>query len=405
MGRKSRPTAPAFDRPPHLGGAKLIYQRGSGAKLPQYSPNLPSRRDKLSAPAVDHGMTYEEIEKQWKAGKADPVYLFYGEEEFLRSELLHQAPDIFVPDEGTRSFNFDLLYGAETNLQTVLSLAQSYPVMSERRLIIVKEADKILKAKPATSGKGKSKGRVSEDILGGYLANPQPETVLILDMIKMGPRNQSPYKELAAKTTTVEFAVLKDPAVINWLQKRVKRSHKQINEKAARLMVGHLGTSLRLHANELEKLIPYLGERTEITEEDVETVVGASRSYNVFELTKAIGNGQKALSTEIALRMMQQDKDARHLLFVMISRYMEQLIVTQEMLMKGEKEPAIAEAIGLHGGAAFFAKEFVAAAKRYRRDRLDHALRSIVRSEADTRRVQIDDKLIVQQLIANVLPA
>lgn len=349
-------------------------------------------------------MTFEEIEKHWKAGKAKPVYLFYGEEEFLRSELLHTAPDLFVPDEGTRSFNFDLLYGAETTLQNVLSIAQSYPVMAERRLVIVREADKIMKAKAASTSKSKKAAR-TEDLLGSYLSSPQPETVLIFDMIKMGPKNQLPWKDLAAKAEVIEFPTLKEPALVDWLRQRAKKHKKSLSDQAARLMVGHLGTSLRTHANELDKLITYTAERAEITEQDVEQVVGVSRSYNVFELTKAIGAGDKAKCTEIVIRMLAQDKDQRQLLFVMIARYLEQLIITQEMLVKGEKEPAIAEAIELRGGAAYFVREFITAAKRYRRERLDHALRSIVEAESTTRRVQLDDVLVFERLLTQIMPA
>jgi DNA polymerase III subunit delta len=349
-------------------------------------------------------MTFEEVEKNWKAGKAKPVYVFHGEEEFLRSELLHTAPALFVPDEGTRSFNFDLLYGAETNLQNVLSLAQSYPVMADRRLLIVREADKIMKAKTAAAAKSK-KGAKSEDLLANYLASPQPETVLIFDMTKMGPKNTNPWKELAAKTEVVEFPIMKEPQIADWLKARAKKFQKQLTDQAARLIVGHLGTSLRTHSNELEKLITYVGERVEINEKDVEEVVGVSRSYNVFELTKAIGTGDKAKCAEIILRMLAHDKDQRQLLFVMIARYFEQLIITQEMLMKGEKEPAIAEAIELRGGAAYFVREFIQAAKRYRRDRLDHAMRSIVEAESTTRRVQLDDALIFERLLTQIMPA
>lgn len=349
-------------------------------------------------------MTFEEVEKNWKAGKAKPVYVFHGEEEFLRSELLQIAPALFVPDEGTRSFNFDLLYGAETNLQNVLSIAQSYPVMADRRLLIVREADKIMKAKASASTKSK-KGAKSEDLISNYLASPQPETVLIFDMIKMGPKNTNPWKELAAKAEVIEFPIMKEPAIVEWLKSRAKKHQKQLTDQAARLMVGHLGTSLRTHANELEKLMTYVGERNEINEKDVEEVVGVSRSFNVFELTKAIGTGDKARCAEIILRMLAHDKDQRQLLFVMIARYFEQLIITQEMLIKGEKEPAIAEAIELRGGAAYFVREFIQAAKRYRRERLDHAMRSIVEAESTTRRVQLDDALIFERLLTQIMPA
>src|SRR6266542_1998034 len=96
-------------------------------------------------------MTFEEVEKSWRAGKPHPVYVFHGEEEFLRSELIHLASELFLPEEGTRSFNFDLLYGPETSMMDVITIAQGYPMMADRRLVIAREAERILRAKPAVA--------------------------------------------------------------------------------------------------------------------------------------------------------------------------------------------------------------------------------------------------------------
>jgi DNA polymerase-3 subunit delta len=151
-------------------------------------------------------MTYEDIEKAWSKGQAEPVYVFFGEEDFLRSELVHVLVDQFLPDEGTRSFNYDLLYGGDVQLRDVLSMAQSYPVMADRRVVIVREAEKLLKTKVAgTKSSGKNK-QMQEDPLIAYLKNPNKETILLFDMLKMGPRNQSPFKELAAKEAMYQRA-------------------------------------------------------------------------------------------------------------------------------------------------------------------------------------------------------
>ncbi len=87
-----------------------------------------------------------DILKQWKSGPSRSVWVLHGEEEFLRSELLAAAPEIFVPDEATRSFNCDILYGAETSLDQVLTIARSYPMMAERRLVIVRDAERMAAA-------------------------------------------------------------------------------------------------------------------------------------------------------------------------------------------------------------------------------------------------------------------
>jgi DNA polymerase-3 subunit delta len=350
-------------------------------------------------------MTYEDIEKAWSKGQAEPVYVFFGEEDFLRSELVHVLVDQFLPDEGTRSFNYDLLYGGDVQLRDVLSMAQSYPVMADRRVVIVREAEKLLKTKVAgTKSSGKNK-QMQEDPLIAYLKNPNKETILLFDMLKMGPRNQSPFKELAAKAVNVEFAPMKEAAVSQWIRARAKKLGSNVSESAARLMIAHLGTSLRVHANELEKLQSFTSGSKEITESDVENVVGVSREFNVFELQKAIGAGQKSAAVRIALGILSAGGDQKQFLFVMLARYVEQLIVARELTARGEGERAIADALELRGGAAFFVKDYISAAKRYSRERLDKAMRSIIETEQRTRRVKLDDALVVESLILDLMPA
>jgi DNA polymerase-3 subunit delta len=352
-------------------------------------------------------MGFDEVEKDWKNGKSKPIYVFFGEEEFLRSELTHAAPDIFLPEEGTRAFNYDLLYGSETSLRDVVSMASGYPVMADRRLIIVRDAEKILKTKAASSAPAKRKSKSDkslEDPLIGYLKNPSPETTLIFDMLKMGPRNQSPFKELAEYATLVEFPAMKEAAVISWLVARTKKMGKTLSESSARLMVAHLGTSLRIHSNELEKLVTFTGGSKQITEEDVERVVGVSREFNIFELQKAIGSGARKTAIDIALQIIGHDKDQRQYLLVMLARYMEQLMIANEMMAKRESEKAIAEALELRGGAAYFVKDYMSSARRYTRARLDNAMQAFVRAEIATRKSKVDDALLFETLLIDLVP-
>lgn len=350
-------------------------------------------------------MTSDAIEKAWRKGKPAPVYVFHGEEEFLRSELLHSAAEILVPDEATRSFNFDLLYGAETSLSQAISLAQGYPMMADRRVVIVREAEKVLKPKPAaTATASRKKKSNSDDPLLTYLEHPNPDCVLIFDAQKFGPKNQSPYRDLVAKAEVIEFPVLREADVIEWLRGRARSMGRSLSEGAARLLVGHLGTSLRAHANELDKLVTYTWGRDAIRDEDVEQVVGASREHNVFELTKAIGQGNRKLAMTIALRIFAADKGQIHLMFVMLSRYIEQLTIARELAVKGQGEREIADALELKGGAVFYVKDTIAAARKYSRERLDAAMQSILTAEESTRRTGANHELIMETMIVGLMP-
>jgi DNA polymerase-3 subunit delta len=346
----------------------------------------------------------ENVLKAWRAGKAAPVYVFHGEEDFLRSELLHAAPALLVPDEATRSFNFDQLYGSDTTLPDVITMASGYPMMAERRVVIVREAERILRPKPAGQPAARGKKKAGGDPLLSYLEHPNQDCVLIFDMEKFGARNQSPFKELAAKAEVVEFPVLKDAEAVEWVRARAASQKLKLGAEAARLMVAQLGIGLGTLASELEKLATYAGEREEITAKDVEAMTGASRERSVFELTKAIGTANREMAATILLRILRTGKDQRTFVLIMLARHFEQLTIAHELAAKRESEHAIAEALGLHGGAAYFVKDTIAAARRYSRERLDAATSAIVQAEEMSRRGHTNDELLMEMLLLKLMP-
>jgi DNA polymerase-3 subunit delta len=347
--------------------------------------------------------TIQQTEKAWKAGKPDAIYLFYGEEEFLRADMLGRALDAFIPDISLRSFNYDQLSGNDHKITDVINCAKNYPVMAEMRVVICREAEKIFAVRKGEKVGPKDEGKF--DVLYNYLEDPNRNTLLIFDLDKPGNKTHYPWKSLFTKMTPVEFPALKEPAAIEWITQRATKSGRTLETKAGQALVAHLGTDLRTLASELEKLISYVGESTLIKASDVEGVVGFSPSDNVFELTKVIGSGSKARAAEMALRILAADKSARYPMFAILSKYLEQLIITRDMSDRRESDNAIAQALGLYGGGAYYVKDYVTAARRYASPKkLDDALKALVRAEFDTRRAKIDDSLLVERLIAEITP-
>lgn len=342
-------------------------------------------------------MTYAALKADWKKGKAVPVYLFHGEEEFLRREALDLALETFVPDVATRSFNYDVFYGAESKVTDVLGCCASFPVMAERRLVIVRDADKLFKSR--------SKEEKNDDPFRAYLAKPNFDTVLILETTKPGAKNTHPWKDLFAKAETVEFALLSDAITARWLVDRAGHYGKKLDDEAAMLLVSFTGTDLTGLAGELEKLAAFVGEdRERIGSEDVKEIVGKSKSFNVFEFTKAIGSGNREQATSIALRLFADDSRAWYQTIPMVARYFEQLSVAREMIDSRSDAKAIAEALGLYGGAAYFANEYMNAARRYTPKKLDAAHKAILRIERESRISRPDERLLIQMMLSEIMP-
>lgn len=347
--------------------------------------------------------TLQQIEKSWRAGKADAVYIFYGAEEFQRADMLLRAIETFIPDPSLRSFNYDQLSGDDHKIPEVINCAKNYPVMAEMRVVIIRQAEKILKPRKGEKVGPKDESRF--DPLYAYLEDPNRNTLLIFNLDSFGNKTHYPWKILFANTTTLEFPSLTQPAAKEWVTSRAEKSGRDLELKAAELLVAHLGTDLRTLASELEKLITSVGDNPSIKAADVEATIGVSPTYNIFELQKAIGSGNKGRATEIALRMLEADKGARYPMFAFLSRYLEQLAIARELSAKRESDNSIAQAMGLFGGGAYFVKDYISAARKYSPDGIDNALRALVRAEFDTRRVKIDDSLLVERLIAEISPS
>lgn len=350
-------------------------------------------------------MTPKQVTNSWRKGKTDAVYLFHGEEEFLRSEAITEAINTFLPDPGMRSFNLDIMYGNETKISNVIQCANGLPVMADKRIVIIRDADKLWRFKTDDDDDEGSKGKDHPDVIAtiNYIKAPNFDTILIFDCKKHGAKNTYPWKALFEKVQVVEFAFMREAEVAGWLVDRAKKQSRHLTDAAARLLVDYIGNDLRSQTTELEKVITYAGDREEITDKDVKAVVGNQSTHDAFELTRAIGAGNKQRATEIAVKMLIEDKSARFPMFAVLIKYLEQLVVAKSMSTKGAPDKDIAAAIGLFGGGAYYVKDYITASHRFSREKLDGAVKALVNAEFQTRKVKVDESLLVQRLILEMM--
>lgn len=350
-------------------------------------------------------MTPKQVSDSWRNGKSDAVYLFHGEEEYLRAEAVSEAITTFLPDLGMRPFNLDIIYGNETTISHVVQCANGLPVMAEKRVIIVRDAERLWRFRSDEDSDEGSSGKDHPDVITtiNYIKAPNFETVLIFDCKKPGAKNTYPWKVLFEKVQVVEFALMREPEVAAWLIDKAKKQSRHLSDAAARLLVDFIGNDLRAQATELEKVITYAGEKEELTEGDVKAVVGNQTTHNAFELSKAIGAGNKQRASEIAIRMLAEDKSARFPMFAVLIKYLEQLIVAQNMSSRRAPDKDIAAAIGLYGGSIYFVKEYINASHKFSQKKLDGALKALVQAEFQTRKVKVDEALLVQRMILEMM--
>ena len=217
--------------------------------------------------------TYEEIARELKNRIYKPVYYLMGEESYYIDRISEYIAQT-VLNENEKEFNQTIVYGADTDIATVINAAKRYPMMSKYQVVIVKEAQNI---------------KNIEELVY-YLQKPLDSTILVL-CHKHGTLDRR--KKLAAEIEKVgvlfESKKIKDAQLPGFISSYLKRRSVEIEPKASEMMAEFVGADLSRMAGELEKLIITLPRgQKRITPEQIERNIGISKDYNNFELRNAL---------------------------------------------------------------------------------------------------------------------
>lgn len=218
-------------------------------------------------------ITYEDIVRRVKNRDYAPVYFLMGEEDYYIDRIASYITET-VLTEAEREFNLTVLFGADTDLMSVIGVARRYPVMSEHQVVVVREAQ----------------GLKDMDNLVHYLRNPMPSTVLVF-CYKHGviDRRRKVAAEIEKAGLLFESRRLKESQLPGFISSYLREKKTGIDPKACEMMAEFVGTDLNRMAGELEKLILTLPSgQHRITSEQVERNIGISKDYNNFELRSAL---------------------------------------------------------------------------------------------------------------------
>ena len=203
-----------------------------------------------------------------KKREFDPVYYFHGDDDFLKDLRVRELTDAAV-DPATRDFNLESRRGAELDSEALDSLLSTPPMLAERRVVIVRDVDKLRKD--------------ARKLLDGYLKRPAPDTVLLMTSMS----GIKADKSLCDRSTTVEFTPLTGDRMLKWVSYQAATVlGRSITPEAVTLLVEAVGDDLSQLAVELEKLASY--SDAVIDESAVSAVVGVRRGETLGNLLDAV---------------------------------------------------------------------------------------------------------------------
>ena len=295
-------------------------------------------------------MDYSQIITDLKNKKYAPVYFFEGEEPFFMDRISDFIlENVLTEDE--KGFNQTILYGKDLSLDSIMTAAKRFPMMAERQVVVIREAQNI---------------KNIED-LSHYVEKPMRSTILVFNYkYKTIDKRKKLYKALQKNGVFLESKPLYENKIPAWISEYLKEKNLGIDPRAAQMITDFVGSDLQRIVNELEKVTISLVPGTSIMPEDVEKNIGISKEFNTFELQNALGNKDILKSNRIINYFIDNEK--LHPLTVIIGMlvtYFRKLLIYHSIENKNDRT-AVAQKLGVN---PFFINDYASAARNYSLDK------------------------------------
>lgn len=331
-------------------------------------------------------MSAEKIIADLKKGSYKPVYWLEGEEDFFIDKVLKFAEHNIL-NENERSFNQTVFYGKDADWTDVVNACRRYPMFSDRQVVILKEAQAMRNIEKLES----------------YIDKPLSSTLLFVAYRNKKVDGRTKLARLLKeKGTILSTKKMYDNELPEWTHQLVKSKGLTINRKALFLLIDHIGNDLNRLNNEIDKLALNLANRDTITEDEIETYVGISKDFNVFELQQSIANRDLYKAIRI-INYFEANPKAAPIQLILPALYNFFSKVQMVYSVSSRDEKSLAAAIGVNN---FFVKDYLQAAQQYSASSIErlllllhqYNLKSIGINSIDT-----SDALLLKEMTAKIM--
>jgi DNA polymerase-3 subunit delta len=321
--------------------------------------------------------------KEIKSGKLLPLYYLFGEDAYNLTFTLKSIQEKVEPHLSS-DFDKETFYGDSATINQVLDLASTFPFGSGKKMIQVKEAEKI-----------KDKKQLKD-----YAISPMDFTILVFIHNGIITNLKSePFKTLLEQNFLFEAKELKGKYLINWLVNYCESQGRNISEENAQVLVDMVGENRSLLEMQVEKLITHEKNAKEITIEAIQQVSSSIKQNTIFDLQNAIGIKDKSKALPIAYNLL--DNGAEPVFIVsMLTRYFTAIAKINELKSKKVSDYTAARTIGVHH---FFYPGYIKARNLYSDNKLIDIFRALLKADVSIKTTSIGSKEIITILIAEIL--
>ncbi|MCM4154588.1 DNA polymerase III subunit delta [Gramella sp. AN32] len=319
-------------------------------------------------------------------GQIHPIYFLMGEEPYYIDKISEFISSTILTEE-ERGFNQMTVYGRDVTIDDIVGHAKRYPMMAERQVVIVKEAQDL--------------SRTIEK-LAAYVENPQLTTVLVICYkYKKLDKRKKLGKLIAKKGVLFEGKRLYENQVGDWIIKTLKSRGYSISPKASQMLVEYLGADLGKIDNELQKLQLIFPQSSTITPESIEENIGISKDFNNFELRNAIGTRDSLKAHRIINYFAQNPKDNPIVVTVsLLFSYFSQIL--QYHGLPDKSKAVVAKRLGIN---PYFVNDYVIAARNYPMKKVSQVISLIQQTDVKSKGVgaNISQGDLLKELLVKIM--
>ncbi len=286
------------------------------------------------------------LKREIKEKGISGAYLFYGEELYLRDRYIERIKEV-IPEDGFAEFNLITLDGKTAGLEAMADAIESYPMMSEKKLVIIRDSGVFKKA------------REEETEFWTKELKDIPDYCVLLFIEDSVDKRSSVYKAISKYGTAIEFSYLKPYEITSWVQGEVLNAKKKMSKNVIEYFVSLCPEGLLSIQSELLKLLAL--EQEQITEADVKKMVSKSLNVQVFDLSDSImeKNADKAFKI---LEDLKTNRESAFTVLYLLNSMFDKMLLSKLMLADGSTTPEVEKRLGL---PPFIAKKYYNGAKSF----------------------------------------
>lgn len=344
-------------------------------------------------------MGYRDVFKDIDKDELKNVYLLFGSEMYLKDRIIEKVKAKYVNDD-FESLNYVHLDGRNVSQDEIINACETLPFMADKKIVLVEDS-------PIFKSTKKEQTSSADDVLSDYISKIGDTTCLIFVLKEDKVDNRKKIiKDIKKMGRVVDLERLKNEELTNWIIGEFKKHKKNINRNIASYFVAgtsyldrNTDKSLYYLENEINKVVNYVGERLEITRDDIEYTRPKNLENDIFKLVDYISQQNTSMAIEMFNEMILSG-EAVQLIMHMIVRQMRLLLTSKLLKEKGYDIKAIGQKINVYHN--FIIQKLINQGRAFKEEELIEGLKKCRDTDRDTKTGKIDGKLGMEILIVEL---